>query len=260
MKKMPVFFIGHGSPMNAIEENQFSKSWQSLADSFPKPRAVLCISAHWMTRQTSITTNDHPPTIHDFGGFPKELFEVSYPAPGDPELAKQIVSLLPEAEIKLDSGWGLDHGSWSILRHIFPKADIPILQLSLKATPDGQFHFDLGKKLKFLREDGILIIGSGNLIHNLGLVDWSQIHRPEFGYDWANRAHALFNQLILDKRPEALTNYESLGKDIELSIPTPEHYLPFLYILGASTNEDEIQIFNDKVIMGSLNMTSVRFG
>lgn len=257
---MPIFFIGHGSPMNAIQDTEFSKTWKELAETIPTPKAILCISAHWLTHQTSITANDFPPTIHDFGGFPKELFEVEYPSPGDKNLAFAIADELREFQGKADESWGLDHGTWSILRHIYPNAEIPVLQLSIKNTTDGRYHFELGKALRHLREQNVLILGSGNLIHNLGLVDWNRMNQPNFGYDWAMRAHELFNTLILSRENEKLIKYQDLGKDANLAIPTPEHFLPFLYILGASTKDDPVQIFNDKLVMGSLNMTSVRYG
>jgi 4,5-DOPA dioxygenase extradiol len=259
-KLMPVFFIGHGSPMNAIETNEFSNVWKTLSTTIPTPRAILCVSAHWVTRHTAITSNENPPTIHDFGGFPKELFQVEYPAKGSPEIANQILSSLPDCPIKLDSSWGLDHGTWSILRHIYPNADIPVLQLSLQNTPEGLFHYKIGQQLKVLRSMGILIVGSGNLIHNLGLVDWSKMNAKNYGFDWAIRANDLFKNLILKDDTTSLINYESLGSDVRLAIPTPEHYLPFLYILGAKENSDQIEFFNDELVMGSLNMTSVRFG
>ena len=257
---MPVFFIGHGSPMNAIEDNQFSKVWQSLSGSFPKPKAILCISAHWVTKETSITSNENPPTIHDFGGFPKELFEVLYPAPGNVNLATEIATELKEFNCITDASWGLDHGTWSIVRHIFPNADIPVLQLSIKGTIDGNYHYQLGKKLIQFRKQGILIIGSGNLIHNLGLVDWSKVNQPEFGYDWAIEANQMFKEWVLTNNISNLIEYKKHGIQIQNSIPTAEHYLPFLYVLGAKQDDDQIQIFNDKVVMGSLNMTSFRFG
>jgi 4,5-DOPA dioxygenase extradiol len=257
---MPIFFIGHGSPMNAIEETEFSRTWQTLTDSIPTPKAILCISAHWITEKTSITSNDFPPTIHDFGGFPKELFEVNYHAPGDRNLAKQIADSLSEIPAVLDTSWGLDHGTWSILRHIYPDANIPVLQLSIRNTPDGNFHFNLGKKLQNLRNQDILLVGSGNLIHNLRLADWGKMNDSEYGFDWAIRANNLFKSLILNREDGSLIHYESLGPDIDLAIPTPEHFIPFLYILGASSPSDKIQFFNDKVVMGSLNMTSVRYG
>ncbi len=257
---MPIFFIGHGSPMNAILDTEFSRAWSELKETIPKPKAILCISAHWLTHQTSITSNEFPPTIHDFGGFPKELFEVEYPAPGDKEYSLKIADDLKAFQCKPDDSWGLDHGTWSILKHIYPEAEIPVIQLSIKNTTDGRYHFELGKALHYLREQNVLILGSGNLIHNLGLVDWSKMHHPNFGYDWAIRANELFKSLILSREEEKLINYQSLGKDANLAMPTPEHFLPFLYILGASTVDDPVQIFNDQLVMGSLNMTSVRYG
>ncbi len=257
---MPVYFIGHGSPMNAIQNTEFSRAWSELRIHHPKPKAILCISAHWLTRGSFITSNPMPPTIHDFGGFPKELFEVQYPAPGDPKLASEIVDYLGQDSVTLDDSWGLDHGSWSILRHIYPNADVPILQFSIKNTIDGKFHFEMGQKLKYLREKDVLIIGSGNLIHNLGLVDWSKVNNPEYGYDWAIRFNEQLKTLILNHELDKLIHYQSLGKDADLAIPTAEHYIPFLYVLGASLESDPIHIWNDKVVMGSLNMTSVTFG
>jgi 4,5-DOPA dioxygenase extradiol len=252
--KMPVLFIGHGNPMNAIENNEFTNSWEQLSVALPRPAAVLCISAHWETRGTFITLNDYPKTIHDFGGFPKELFNVEYPAPGKPELVEDIKSLNKSAEIKPSYDWGLDHGCWSVLKRFYPMADIPIVQMSIDYTKPLSFHLELAKELIGLREKGILIIGSGNLVHNLGMINWQM---PENGYDWAQESNEGFKRMILDRNISELTKGKFLVKAYQLSVPTPEHYIPLLYALGLSNNDEEISFFNDKVIMGSLAMTSV---
>ncbi|TGN19086.1 4,5-DOPA dioxygenase extradiol [Leptospira idonii] len=257
---MPVFFFGHGSPMNAIEENQFSKTWQSIGKSLPKPTAILCISAHWETRGTFITAMPKPPTIHDFGGFPKALFDVQYPAPGNPSLAKEIQKGFKYTQLGLDEDWGLDHGTWSVLKHVFPKADVPVLQLSLNHNQKPEYHYELAKELRALRKKGVLIVGSGNTIHNLRLVDWNKVHEPSYGFDWAIEANTKIKQWVQNGRHDELIKFKSQGKAFDLAIPTPEHYLPLLYTLGLQEEKDRIEIFNDKEVMGSLAMTSFRFG
>jgi len=254
---MPVLFIGHGSPMNGIEDNEFSIRWKNMAKEIPTPAAVLVVSAHWFSKGTRITAMDFPETIHDFGGFPQALFEVQYPAPGSPALAKETASLLHSAHVELDHDWGLDHGAWTIIRHMYPEAKIPVLQLSIDYTKGPQYHFDLAKELYDLRKKGVLIIGSGNMVHNLRMVSWDKINTPGYGFDWALQMNDTFKQLISDGNYKPLINYESLGAETRLAIPTPEHYLPLLYSLGLKGNNDHVSFFNDKAVAGSLTMTSV---
>ena len=254
---MPVLFIGHGSPMNGIEDNEFSQRWTQMAKEIPTPAAVLVISAHWFSKGTRITAMDFPETIHDFGGFPQELFDVQYPAPGNPVLAKETAMLLHSAHVELDHDWGLDHGTWTVVRHMYPDAKIPVLQLSIDYTKGPQFHFDLAKELYDLRKKGVLIIGSGNMVHNLRMVSWEKINTPGYGYDWALQMNDTFKQLITGGDFKPLINYESLGAEAKLAIPTPEHYLPLLYSLGLKGSKDNVSFFNDKAVAGSLTMTSV---
>jgi len=243
--------------MNAIEENHFMKRFQELGSTIPKPAAILCISAHWYTQGTKVTAMQHPKTIHDFGGFPKELFEVQYPAPGSPMLATAVKDLSP-IEVELNDKWGLDHGAWSVLKHLYPKADVPVIQLSIDYTKPPQYHFELARALSPLREKGVLIIGSGNIIHNLGLVDFANFEKENYGYDWAIEAHTLTNQWILDGDYEPLLQYKDKGKAIGLAIPTPDHFLPLIYTLGAQQPGEQTSLFNDQLMAGSLSMTSVR--
>lgn len=257
---MPVLFIGHGSPMNGIEDNEFSRRWRKLALEIPVPKAVVVISAHWLSKGTRITAMDRPKTIHDFGGFPQELFDVQYPAPGDPALAKETVSILNAAQVELDHDWGLDHGTWTVVRHMYPEANIPVLQLSIDYTKGAQDHYHLAKQLLALRRKGILLIGSGNMVHNLRMLAWDKINEPEYGYDWALELNDRFKKLISLGDDKQLINYEMLGKEAALAIPTPEHYLPLLYTLGLKTTQDDLSFFNDKAVGGSLTMTSVKFG
>jgi 4,5-DOPA dioxygenase extradiol len=257
---MPVLFIGHGSPLNGIEDNVFSNYWKQLAKEIPVPRAVLVISAHWLTKGTKITAMDFPKTIHDFGGFPQALFDVQYPAPGDPLLAKQTAALVASAQIDLDHDWGLDHGTWTIVRHMYPEANIPVLQLSIDYTKGPQYHYDLAKELYDLRKKGVLVFGSGNMVHNLRMVAWDKIDEPEYGYDWALQMNSTFKELIGNDRHDKLINFQELGREALLSIPTPEHYLPLLYTLGLKNKKEAVSFFNDKVVGGSLTMTSVKMG
>ena len=257
---MPVLFIGHGSPMNGIEDNEFSRRWAQMATEIQTPKAVLVVSAHWFTKGTQITAMDFPKTIHDFGGFPKELFAVQYPAPGNPLLAKETVELIHSAKVELDHDWGLDHGTWTVVRHMYPDAKIPVLQLSIDYTKGARYHYDLAKELYELRKKGVLIIGSGNMVHNLRMVAWDKMNEPGYGYDWALQMNDKFKSLITTGDYKPLINYESLGKEALLAIPTPEHYLPLLYTLGLKGNKDKIAFFNDKAVAGSLTMTSVKIG
>jgi len=256
--KMPVLFLGHGSPMNAIEENQFVAGFRNIAKTLPEPNAILCISAHWFTKGTKVTAMEMPRTIHDFGGFPRELFEVQYPAPGSPDLAVETKELLLPTEVELDREWGLDHGAWSVIKHLYPDANIPVIQLSIDYSKPTQFHFDLAKKLSDLRKKGILIIGSGNIVHNLRLVDFYNFDKENYGYDWAVEAREKVNEFLLDENFQALIDYEKLGKALQLAIPTPEHYLPLIYTLGLKEKQEELSLFNDKLLGGSLSMTSVK--
>lgn len=257
---MPVLFIGHGSPMNGIEDTAFSRRWSQMAKEIPTPKAVLVVSAHWFTKGTKITAMDFPKTIHDFGGFPQELFDVQYPAPGNPLLAKETAELLHSAHVEFDHDWGLDHGAWTIIRHMYPEANIPVLQLSIDYTKGPQYHYDLAKELNVLRKKGVLIIGSGNMVHNLRMVAWDRLNDPEYAYDWAIQMNNKFKELIQAGNHKPLINYSSLGKEAMLAIPTPEHYLPLMYTLGLKSSKDDISFFNDKAVGGSLTMTSVKIG
>jgi 4,5-DOPA dioxygenase extradiol len=257
---MPVLFVGHGSPMNGIEDSEFSRRWTKMAKEIPTPQAVLVISAHWFTKGTQITAMDFPKTIHDFGGFPKELFAVQYPAPGNPSLAKETAALLHSAHVALDHDWGLDHGTWTIVRHMYPDAKIPILQLSIDYTKGPQYHYDLAKELYALRKKGVLIIGSGNMVHNLRMVAWDKLSDKEYAYDWASSINNKFKELIQHGDHNPLINYSTLGTDALLAIPTPEHYLPLMYTLGVKREDDSVSFFNDKAVGGSLSMTSVKLG
>lgn len=259
-EKMPVLFLGHGSPMNAIEENQFVRGFREISKKIPTPNAILCISAHWFTKGTFVTSGEIQKTIHDFYGFPPELFAVQYPAKGNPELAKETVELLsPNPIIETDS-WGLDHGAWSVIRHLYPEANIPVIQMSIDYTKSAQYHFELAEKLSKLRDKGILIIGSGNIIHNLRLIDWRNINTVGAGWDWAIEARAKTNEWILDGNYQNLINFEKQGTALQNAVPTPDHYLPLIYTLGLKKKTEEISLFNDELIGGSLSMTSVRIG
>lgn len=257
---MPVLFVGHGSPMNGIEDTEFSRRWTQMAKEIPVPKAVLVVSAHWFTKGTKITAMDFPKTIHDFGGFPQELFEVQYPAPGNPVLAKETAALLHTAQVELDHDWGLDHGTWTVVRHMYPEANIPVLQLSIDYTKAPQYHYDLARELYALRKKGVLIIGSGNMVHNLRMVAWDRLNDAEYGFDWAKQVNEKFKHLIESGDHKPLINYSSLGKEALLAIPTPEHYLPLMYTLGVKGTKDSIAFFNDKAVGGSLTMTSVKIG
>lgn len=259
-EKMPVLFLGHGSPMNAIEENQFVAGFREVSKKIPKPNAILCVSAHWFTDGTFVTAMEMPKTIHDFYGFPKELFEVQYPAPGNPALAKETSELLAPVLVEEDHSWGLDHGAWSVIRHLYPEADIPVIQLSIDYTKPPQYHFDLAKKLNKLREKGILILGSGNIVHNLRMIDWRNINNVGSGWDWAIEARERTNNWLLDGNFQNLIDYQKQGTALQYAVPTPDHYLPLIYTLGLKEKSDELSLFNDELIGGSLSMTSVRIG
>lgn len=254
---MPSYFLGHGSPMNAIEENEFVEGLRALAKTIPKPKAILCISAHWVTEGTFVTAMENPPTIHDFGGFPKALFDVEYPAPGSPELAKLVQSVIKSQKVKLDYEWGLDHGAWSVIKHIYPKADIPIVQLSMDYKSSLEQHFQLARELVPLRNKGILIIASGNIVHNLRMVAWDRLNEV-YGFDWALDVNQKVKDWIKTEDYQSLIQIRDQGKEFEWAIPTAEHYLPLLYTLGTKLNSDEISFFNDKPVAGALTMTSVK--
>ncbi|RFM26160.1 4,5-DOPA-extradiol-dioxygenase [Deminuibacter soli] len=257
-KAMPVLFVGHGSPMNGIEHNMFSDKWATLAQTIPVPAAVLVISAHWFTQGTKITAMEQPPTIHDFGGFPKALFDVQYPAPGNPQLAADTAAGIASAKVELSHDWGLDHGTWTVVRHMYPQANIPVLQLSIDYTKDAARHYELARELYHLRSKGVLIIGSGNMVHNLRMLSWEMINGG--GYDWAIEINEVFKQHISTHNHADLIHYSRLGTPGKLAIPTPEHYLPLLYTLGLQSARDEISFFNDEAVGGSLTMTSVQIG
>jgi len=258
--RMPVLFVGHGSPMNGIQYNEFSSYWQQLGKELPVPKAVLVISAHWLTNGTQVTAMNAPKTIHDFGGFPEELYKVQYPAPGNPGLAEETQELVKSTNIGLDHDWGLDHGAWTVVKWMYPDANIPVLQLSIDYSKPAAYHYNLSRELVTLHKKGVLIIGSGNMVHNLRMIAWDKFDVPNYGYDWAIEMHELFKNKIMDRDDKALIHYESLSKSAKLAIPTPDHYYPLLYTLGLKDNKDEISFFNDKLVAGSLNMTSVRFG
>jgi 4,5-DOPA dioxygenase extradiol len=254
---MPAIFFGHGNPMNALLKNDWTDAWAAIGRTNETPRAILCVSAHWYLPATLVTAMTAPRTIHDFGGFPRELFQVQYPAPGDPELAQQVRELLKPIDVGLDQSWGLDHGTWSVLCHVFPKADVPIVQLSIDENQPPQFHFDLGRRLRPLRDEGILICGSGNLVHNLHTYAWGR-HKPE-PYDWAVSFEATARELMQKGNFEPLINYDTLGRDALLSIPTPDHYLPLLYVLGAARENDTISFPVEGVDGGSISMLTISF-
>lgn len=258
--QLPVLFIGHGSPMNGIEDNEFSRNWSKMGNEIPKPKAVLVISAHWLTNGTFITAMEHPKTIHDFGGFPEALYNVQYPANGSPGLAKVTADLITSTTVGLDHDWGLDHGTWSVVRHMYPNADIPVLQLSIDYNKPAQYHFDLAKLIVSLRKKGVLIIGSGNMVHNLRMVAWDKLDETNYGFDWAIEMNTVFKDKISNGDFKSLIEYEKLGSAAKLAIPTPDHYYPLLYSIALQQSNDEIHFFNDKTVGGSLTMTSVRIG
>jgi 4,5-DOPA dioxygenase extradiol len=256
--RMPVIFFGHGNPMNAISKNDYTRAWSILASKLPKPEAILSISAHWYIHGVSLTSMAKPPTIHDFGGFPEELYKISYPAPGDPKLAKRVQKALSSIPAGLDTAWGLDHGTWSVLYHVYPKADIPVVQLSIDECQPAAFHYEIGRKLSSLRDQGILVIGSGNLVHNLHAYSWG--HHQSQPYDWAVRFEEKVRKLILAGDHKPIIDYEMLGQDALLSIPTPDHYLPLLYVLGISNKGESIEFPVEGIDGGSVSMLAVKIG
>jgi 4,5-DOPA dioxygenase extradiol len=250
-KMMPVLFVGHGNPMNAVEDNEFSRTWAEVGKRLPRPRAILCVSAHWETRGSRLTAMPAPATLHDFYGFPQPLYEMRYPAPGDPGLARSIQQAVSEPDIQLDTRWGLDHGTWSVLCRMFPSADIPVVQLSLDVARPPADHYRLGEKLKFLRGRDILVMGSGNMVHNLGVMAWDNS-----AFDWAQDFDALLATHIREGRHRPLIDYASLGEGARLAIPTNEHFLPLLYVLALQEESDAISFFCEKVTLGSISMRS----
>ena len=259
-EKMPVLFLGHGSPMNGIQDNEFVRGFVEQGRQLGKPNAIVVVSAHWETKGTYVTAMEQPKTIHDFGGFPKELYEVQYPAPGHPQLAKEIAQMVqPEKTVDLDDKWGLDHGSWTVVKHLFPEADVPVIQLSLDYGLSPIQHYELAKQLKNLRSKGVLIIGSGNIVHNLRRVDFSRINE-HYGYDWAIEADEKMKRWILENDHQRLIGFRTQGKAFDLAIPTAEHFLPLLYTIGLKDKDEETTIFNDNPLGGAITMTSVKFG
>lgn len=258
--KMPVLFLGHGSPMNAIEENEFVQGFRKVGAQIEKPKAILVVSAHWETRGTFVTAMDNPPTIHDFGGFPRELFEVQYPAPGSPELAQYTKEIITSAEVHLDDKWGLDHGSWSVIKHLYPDADVPVIQMSIDYTQPPAYHYALAKELAILRNKGVLIVGSGNIVHNLRMVAWQHLNTTGYAYDWAQYADEKMKEYIREGNHQPLIDYYKQGKEFQLAVPTPEHFIPMLYALSLQEKNEHIEIFNDAAVGGSLTMTSFKIG
>ncbi len=255
--RLPAVFFGHGSPLNALEQNRFTDAWRHIGTALPKPKAILCVSAHWMTRGTAVTAMDKPRTIHDFSGFPQELFEVQYPAPGSPHLAAGVRELLAPVEVQLDQSWGLDHGTWSVLKQVYPDAHVPVVQLSLDANQPPQYHYDLGARLAPLRDEGVLIVGSGNVVHNLGRIQWAEDARP---YDWATRFNEKARAHLAARAHQPLIDYLSLDGDARLSVPTPEHYLPLLYIIATQDRSDTVSLPVDGIELGSISMLTAIVG
>jgi len=253
---MPVVFVGHGSPMNAVEDNEFSRAWAEMGKTLPRPKAIVCVSAHWETAGTLVTAMERPKTIHDFYGFPQELYAQRYPAPGSPDLARQVQETVSKAQIAADLDWGLDHGAWSVLRRMFPSADIPVVQLSLDRTKAPAAHYELGQELAPLRNKGILIVGSGNIVHNLQQVVW----QDQAQYDWALEFDAAIKELILSGDHDSIIHYQKLGQAARLAVPTLEHFLPLLYILAFQDKDESATFFADRVTFGSISMRSIRIG
>ena len=253
--KMPALFIGHGSPMNAVEDNEFSWAWAEMGKSLPTPKAILCISAHWETTGAQATAMEQPKTIHDFYGFPQELYGMQYPAPGSPGLARLVQETVGQANVRLDYDWGLDHGTWSVLCRMFPQANIPVVQLSLDRTQPPAFHYKVGKELAALRRRGILIVGSGNMVHNLRLMAWQ-----DTAHDWALEVDAAIKQAILSGDHDSIVHYHKLGQAARLAVPTNEHFLPLLYVLALQDQPDQVTFFAERVTFGSISMRAVRIG
>jgi 4,5-DOPA dioxygenase extradiol len=255
---MPAIFFGHGNPMNAVQTNAWTTGWAAIGNSIPKPKAIVCVSAHWYLPATLVTAQDQPRTIHDFGGFPRELYEIKYPAPGDPELAGRVRDLLAPITAELDTRWGVDHGTWSVLCHVFPQADIPVIQLSIDETQPASFHYDAAKRLSSLRDEGVLIVGSGNLVHNLHAYAWGR--QQVAPLDWAVRFEERARELLLAGDHEPLIAYETLGRDAILSVPTPDHYLPLLYVIAQMSEGEPIRFPVEGFDGGSVSMLSIQIG
>jgi 4,5-DOPA dioxygenase extradiol len=256
MPSMPAIFFGHGNPMNAISQNPYTESWARIGQQLPRPKAILCVSAHWYVSQTGVTVTTAPRTIHDFGGFPRELYHMRYPAPGSPDLARRVQSLLAPLPVALDESWGLDHGTWSVLTHVYPGADIPVVQLSIDATRPPSFHYETGRRIATLRDEGVLVMGSGNLVHNLRTLDWSGSTAGP--YDWAARFEVQARQMIEAGEHAPLLDYHKLGPDAQLAIPTPDHFLPLLHILGAQQSGDRVTFPVEGADGGSVSMLAVQ--
>ena len=257
-KAMPAIFFGHGNPMNALAGNAWTRAWSDIGNSLPKPKAIVCVSAHWYLSGTLVTANEQPRTIHDFGGFPRELFEIKYPAPGDPQLANRVKDLLAPVSVELGTRWGLDHGTWSVLCHVFPEANVPVIQLSIDDTQPSEFHYETAKRLSSLRDEGVLIMGSGNLVHNLHAYAWGRQQVEPL--DWAVRFEERACELLLAGAHDPLIAYETLGRDATLSIPTPDHYLPFLYVIAQMREGEPISFPVEGFDRGSVSMLSVQIG
>ena len=255
---LPAIFFGHGNPMNALLDNPYTQAWRAIGQEIPRPKGIVAISAHWFVPGTGVTISTAPRTIHDFGGFPRELYEVKYPAPGDPDLARRMQAMLAPLPVKLDESWGLDHGTWSVLRHVYPQADVPIVQLSIDETQPASFHFEIGQRLAPLRDEGVLIAGSGNLVHNLHTYAWGR-HMPE-PYDWAIRFEEMARSAMQAGAYSPLVQYEKMGQDAALSIPTPDHYLPLLYVLATRQGNEKVTFPVEGVDGGSISMLAVQVG
>lgn len=255
--RMPAIFIGHGNPMNTLQQNRYTDAWRRIGASIPEPHAILCVSAHWETRGNAVTAMDRPRTIHDFSGFPQELYAVQYPAPGSPSLATRVCKLLAPIEVQLDQHWGLDHGTWSVLAHLYPEANIPVVQLSLDTMLDTSAHYELARRLAPLRDEGVLIVGSGNVVHNLGEIQWADDARP---HAWAKRFNETVRSNLLSHQHQPLIDFKSHGDDARLSVPTPEHYLPLLYVIAMQTTDEDLSLPVDGIEFGSISMLSVATG
>jgi 4,5-DOPA dioxygenase extradiol len=258
IERMPAIFFGHGNPLNALQQNPWTETWSQMGRTIPRPKGIVCISAHWYLPATLVTGVDRPRTIHDFGGFPRPLYEVKYPAPGDVTLARRVQKLLAPADVQLDDDWGLDHGTWSVLVHVYPDADVPVIQLSIDETQPAQFHFDLGRRLTPLRDDGVLVMGSGNLVHNLHAYAWGR--HPVEPFDWAVRFETAARELTQSGNFQPLVDYEDMGRDAILSAPTPDHYLPLMYVLGAAHPGEPVSFPTEGVDGGAVSMLTVKIG
>lgn len=257
-ERMPVLFLGHGNPMNALADNEFTQGFKKISAEISIPKAILCISAHWETKGTFVTAMEYPKTIHDFGGFPQALFDFQYPAPGSPELAKQTQQAIRSVEVGMNEDWGLDHGSWTVIKHLYPNANIPVVEMSIDYTQPASYHYALAKELATLRRKGVLIIGSGNSVHNLRMAAWDKMMTPGYAFDWATEANEKIKQWILNGDHQPLIHFDKQGRAFDLAIPTPEHYIPLLYALALQEKDEQSSLFNDGIVAGSLNMLSVK--